>query len=506
MRQTLSFLFMCCFAIVLNAQAQQHWCGSLRTQEERDIQNQRVLENIRTVASGAVQFRDVVYIPVKFHLAARNDGSGRVSEAKVLAQLCELNEDYLPYDMQFFLADGTFNYINNTNLYENHEVTQNTIMQSNRDSRAVNIFIVESVDDGAGGGVTLAYYHTVRDWIVSRKASVDADNSTIPHEMGHFFSMPHTFNGWESGFFETQGVNAPVNSPGGIPTERQNGSNCATAGDFFCDTPPDYGFSDSDCTFNLNILDPLGVQVQPDESNFMSYFLSCPDDEYHFSDEQSAAMMADYNSPQRNYLRLDPVPDVVEINDTPELLSPQNAIVTDYYNSVGFSWTAVDGADHYLLEISRTPSMNVEPVRVIVEGTSYLVTDLDADRKYYWRVRPFNAHRTCASPTSVRNFETGTDVTATIDAPAFVDAFTVAPNPVAANASLNLNITSTEQFEGRVDLVDIAGRVVKSMDKISFNAGENNMQMTTNDLASGLYFLQLQTQKGQITKKIVVSK
>ncbi|MEZ4948184.1 MAG: hypothetical protein R2784_02135 [Saprospiraceae bacterium] len=31
-------------------------------------------------------------------------------------------------------------------------------------------------------------------------------------------------------------------SPNGSPTELQDGSNCTTAGDKICDTPPDYNF------------------------------------------------------------------------------------------------------------------------------------------------------------------------------------------------------------------------------------------------------------------------
>ena len=59
---------------------------------------------------------------------------------------------------------------------------------------------------------------------------------------------------------------APASSPGGIPTEKMDGSNCETAGDYLCDTPPDYnGFGWDDCDYDGGAQDPMGVEIDPEE-------------------------------------------------------------------------------------------------------------------------------------------------------------------------------------------------------------------------------------------------
>ncbi len=503
MRQV-SIIFTLLFTLSLTAQQLQptNWCGSLRTPEERALQKERLLNNLRAASIGFIQQRTTVYVPIDFCLVAESDGSNRISEGKVLDQLCRLNEDFANLEIQFFLKDGTFSYYDHTGFYENHAAYQNTIMTQQRNNRALNLFVVKSVDDGQGDGTTLAYYHTVRDWIVSRKASV-GDLSAITHEVGHFFSLHHPFSGWEAGFYTTEGVAAPAMSSGGfVPTEWQNGENCETAGDFICDTPPDYG-AFGPCNFTANILDPNGDQIHPDEQNVMSYFQGC--DPYHFSTMQGEAMVADYSTTGRNYLRIGGYPDVVEINGQTTHIAPLNNETTDYFNYVELQWEAVDGADSYFVEVSRVASFSVNPVRVVTNETGLVLENLEADKKYYWRVRPFNAHKTCMGATSPTSFRTGTITSAVSDVPEFINTFTVTPNPVASNQVLNIVLESNESFEGSIRMVDITGRVVQNIAKNTFYQGENRFTVETNSLANGLYILQLQTDAGQISRKVIVS-
>ena len=500
------------FLLAFHLQAQEEngmWCGSFSSIEEHELQTERLLDRVRSLQNSTGQSREVVYIPVKFHLSARSDGSGRVSEGKVLDQLCELNEDYAPYEMQFYIADGTFNYINNTSLYENHLAVQNSIMQPQRDTRAVNIFIVESVDDPDEPGTTLAYYHTIRDWIVTRKASVTANKIDITHEVGHFFSLLHTFNGWECESYEVVNVPAPTMASCGSPaTEFQNGNNCQSSGDFVCDTPPDYGFS-SPCNFTANVLDPNGEQVHPDETNYLSYFLSCPDEDYHYTDMQAALMRQDYDHPSRNFLRINPVPSIVEITDSPTHIypAPGSTVTVDFYNHVNLQWTAVSGATSYFVEISRTSSFTVNPIRRVVNGTSLLVEELDVDKKYYWRVRPFNEHIACVSASETESFESGLVdfTTSTQEVPDFVNSFVISPNPLKSGQELNVLLELEEAVAGQVRLIDVTGRLINTMDNLTFNKGENRLNLGTSSLKNGLYFIQLETGKGQITRKIVVT-
>lgn len=100
------------------------------------------------------------------------------------------------------------------------------------------------------------------------------------HELGHIFSLGHTF----------------PNMTGPVATdELVNGSNCATAGDFICDTPADPGLTavpgrvDVNCNYTDTIYtDANGDLFNPDTRNIMSFApLSCYD---HFSNEQLLQM------------------------------------------------------------------------------------------------------------------------------------------------------------------------------------------------------------------------
>lgn len=94
--------------------------------------------------------------------------------------------------------------------------------------------------------------------IVIRKDCIGA--GTLAHEMGHFFGLPHTFEG--------------------NGAELVDGSNCDTAGDGICDTPadpyvpgdPKEQYVNGDCVFISTKTDANGEYYNPDLGNIMSYY------------------------------------------------------------------------------------------------------------------------------------------------------------------------------------------------------------------------------------------
>ncbi|MEL7249577.1 MAG: zinc-dependent metalloprotease [Bacteroidota bacterium] len=473
-------------------------------------QKDRLLQNIRQAAGGTYTARNTIYVPVKFHVGARNDGSGRLSAQRVLDQLCELNEDFLDLDIQFFLADGEINFINNTTFYTNHGSTQNTVMTSQRDPRALNVYIVENanIDGNTGGGTVLAYYIPSRDWIVITKTYVRKNDTTLAHEVGHYFSLLHTFNGWECEGFNEEDTPAPaVSSCGQVPTERANGSNCNSSGDFLCDTPADYnnGFGWNGCDFTLNVLDPIGEPIDPDERNYMSYFLECPESEYFFSVQQNNVMRADMQTARRGPLFLDPVPDYVEIAGTTANIFPEDESTTDGYNLVDFVWEEVEGATSYLLEIDRVSSFSITPIRIITSSTSAVVETLDPDRTYFWRVRPFNAHAVCTESSEVTRFRTNEDPVS-VSTLSQVESFSVAPNPVLGQNELNVYLSTTETFSAQVELLDPNGRTTAINQPFEFTVGENRMNFDLSDLPNGIYFLRIHGPTGTLSQKIILTR
>ena len=324
----------------LHAQSVHGFCGNGHYQEWDDALTERLLRNKQRWESNPLQFRNTVYIPVTFLMVANTAGNGRVAHAQVLNQLCKLNEDFADMGMQFYIKTIKDN-INNTGIY-NAQYNAGLVMNALKDNNSLNIWVVDVAAGSPPGpndppGTTLGYYSPFRDWVVIRRSECNATSIVMPHEVGHFFSLKHTHNGWDSQpWTPAIGNPAPALSPGGVPTELANGSNCNTAGDFICDTPADYnGFGFNGCNYNL-AQDPTGVFIDPDEQLFMSYFLNCVRNEYHFSNTQQDLMREDYNHSSRNYLRPNITPNLTEITQAPTLLFPINNEFAPGYNSVNF--------------------------------------------------------------------------------------------------------------------------------------------------------------------------
>lgn len=499
---------------VVVAQQSPGTCGT--TFEDQLASRPRLRENLASIESGSyVNDRTIQYVPIFFHLVGDANGNGKHKERLVLDQLCKLNTAYAPLDVRFYLSPhptyGMFDYsINNAAVYTTQSNT--TLMQNRRHPNALNVYVVNEAESGNNQpGTTLAYYSPPRDWIVSRKDQINgnANNGTLPHEVGHFFSLNHTFFGYESNSFGSNDPTwplAPVFAPngGGVTTERQNGSNCATAADEICDTPPDYnfGFEQGNCdNYNAGGKDPLGTLVDPMENNFMSYFSSCSN--YAFTAQQQVAILADRNSASRNYLdnAYQPVADNI---DTPVdfLVGPTNADTVNYYNQVLLEWNPVTGATHYLLEIDITNSYTTPNAQTFVlTGTSKLLTNLQGNKKYFWRVRPFNTYVTCAT---AKQFSLITPLTTATTDIAGLSAWQLSPNPVSIGETFHLAVNADNGFEAAVRIIDAAGRQVYNQSSLEFAAGETVTDISVAGLQNGLYFVVLENSQGRDVRRLVV--
>jgi len=491
--------------LTLQAQAQvRGFCG-MTTADQLAMQEKFAEAD----PSAAVLSRsDVIYLPVTFHLVANTDGRGRINEALVLDQLCAMNKDFEDQDIQFYLK--RFNYINNTVVNNDHRNTANTIMTWQRDGSSINIFIVdEIVFDEASEVVTLGYYDTVRDWLVIVKSEVASGSASLSHEIGHFFTLSHPHLGWDAEPWEEgvyPGNRAPALSPGGVPTERVNGSNCNSAGDGLCDTPADYnlGLGWNNCNYNGPAKDPTGASLDPMEENVMGYFLNCPRNSYTFTDQQKQQMEQNLASSARSYIRTGVQPSTAPINQTPILRSPINDEVTSGYESITLDWDDVPNANRYFVEISRLPTFptTLDPIRLVVGESRAIVEGLELDKRYYWRVRPFSDYITCTEVSDEESFFTG--VATSTQAPKALTDWAVSPNPIQAGTALQINITTDKTIEGDIRLFSTSGQLMRSINNEQFPFGTSTIQLTTADLTPGIYFLSFVNENGVLTERVLI--
>ena len=530
-------LFMLCF--VLTAMAQDNTmslnggCGT----KDFDLIRDRLFENRYELEKGitAEERGATRYIPIKFHLIAKADKTGRVSEQKVLENLCQMNIDYADQGVVFYLSGGTFNYIDNDAMYNDPGKTAQ-LMQNKRDGKAINVFVALNATNEGGstplGGTTLAYYSPSRDWLVSRKDQLNASSGTLSHEFGHYFSLLHPHHGWDQenliqkyGFAswgalpDYYKVPDKVAPDGSTPIECFNGSNCKVAGDYICDTYADYnfGFGWAGCTeFNKRIIGPCDKDTinlkKFDETLFMGYFIGCKD--YVFSTEQKNLMLKDYNSSKRAYIKSAFVPTVAVIN-TAKLVYPfssNNAspISISPFDAIEFTWEATPNATNYIVEIDRSSGFStLELQRFMLPGTAtkQLVKNLKANLTYYWRVYPYSDGGLCIDPTQVSKIYTTFKTTATSATKELADinSITVAPNPVSENSALTMTIFSEKNTIANVTMIDVAGKMVKNFGVQNLTIGQNDINLDLNNTTKGVYFIRLNIDGGNISRKVVVA-
>jgi hypothetical protein len=446
------------------------------------------------------------YIPVIYHLVGDDDGSNRLGMRELLAMHCFLNEFFDSLDLQFYISD-----INNINLTTVNNDPRNpnsqVRMRLQKKSNGINIFIVNRIGGSqSGGGITLGYYTPSDDYIVLQQDQATGFSFTLAHEIGHYFTLAHTFFGWEATTYDPTKPTPTTVQLGNISVNVEyvdRNKNCKNAADNFCDTPPDYllGFQNpgGGCSpYTGPAKDPDGVPVKPMENNLMSYFERCVF--YVLTPEQKNAILMDFNSLRRSFLRRGWTPPSSTVTNNVNYLQPGNGEDIQIYKNITLDWANVPGATMYMVEIDRVNTFNLNPITFITDESFVIVPELIKNRTYYWRVSPYNDYNTCAVASS-QTFRTGDRETSVrhIDG---LEEMTVRPNPVT-NGQAYLFIKNTQPLDALFTLVDIHGRVLW-YNNAALTAGEHQLPLNINTPVPGIYFLKMESNRGISTQKLVI--
>jgi len=520
LRLAIIIIFSFLFSLGSYAQSSKI-CGTSASEFEmirtRLIQNKKYLKENKDIGASR-NSNTVTYIPLKFHLVAEDDGTGRININNVLDQLCILNETFAEFDLQFYMNDG-INEVNNSAIFGTVSSGRETLdMQFERDRQAINIWIIDDATppNTILDGRVLGYYEPSFDWVVVDKAFINGNGFTLIHELGHYFSLLHPFHGWgDEGappYDETfEGKPAPMFAPDPIGfnrdkilTENADGSNCEIAGDMICDTPAEYlYFTELDntrCRYAKVMLDPKGEQINPDASLIMGYFLEgCVN---RFTPDQVALMEADLQTNRRRELRANTPPTINEITTRPNLTDPIDRKVTANYNRVQLSWEATPNANSYIVEVDDVPSFNASSIRLITNTNSIVLEDiLEPDEDYFWRVRAYNPGSTCEGFSSRERFVTGLS-TAVQTIPTIND-WNITPNPVSINGDLYATIEASAPFDADLKIYTLTGKVMYQTSK-HFDIGSSQIAIPIDKLSAGIYMIQLTNEKGINNKKLIV--
>jgi len=80
----------------------------------------------------------------------------------------------------------------------------------------------------------------------------------------------------------------------------------------------------------------------------------------------------------------------------------------------------------------------------------------------------------------------------------------VYPNPFNSNTTLDITLTAAQKV--RIDMYNVVGENVYSIDKGQLSSGEHKVVLSADELPAGVYFITLTTEEGRISKRVVVNK
>ena len=519
MRNILLTQLLCFFFISVSAQ--QYECGV--TKEVDALIKQRMMDNrqlySRQEVDDLMNNRTITYIPVSFHSVSNSAGEGAASEKEIFAFLCGLNGLYANQDIQFFIY-------NQINFRTSNSI--DTDAGSNASANAMNNWSVSGTLNITIGrsqnNPTSSWYSGFGDYIFLLKQMMSPQAKTEAHEIGHFFTLPHTFYGWEGTDAEAdyggQSVPSTIGggwssfSPEAVPRTGAQ-ANCNAAGDGFCGTEADYYSDRTACPYIVTVKDPFGNALNPDESNIMSYASdACVNT---FSTDQQAAIAIDVA--QRSWVSNTPngTTDLAAAA-APSPLSPvNNGLLGSVSNStVRLEWTA--GAPWYYIEVYGTiiPNVWVPDVNDVIyrgyqyNGNNYFdlpTTNMQAGKHYAWRITPISNYSTCATPSPYYKFEaTASQTTDIKDLPIEKQmAFDVVSNPVSSSY-IPLTVYTAEEMIASVRIYSTDGREVIAVTKELFPQGESVVQLPASELANGIYIAVLATDRGNLQQKFVVQR
>ncbi len=391
------------------AQAQNH-CG---TPSQKSLWLSKFQQNPANFSQPEAD--TTFYIPMTVHLLSANSGQNYYDFNKLVASFCQLNEDYAQANIQFYLK-GPIHYIANSEYNQHDDVIKGAeMMFANDVPNTLNTYFVS--DPAGNCGYNLPYAS-----IAMSKSCAGKGNHTWAHEIGHAFTLPHPFLGWEGDMYN-EGDVAPTTVTYDYTffkdtlildtliidtafVELVDGSNCSIAADGFCDTAPDYlsyrWLCDESNNSPFMATDPTGQKFEVDGSLYMSY--SADACQSRFSDDQITAMRA--------YI-LDKHPEYLADNQTPlpalsaepvTLLSPINETLSDP-NYSKLIWTSAGSSAKYRVIATRATDFSELALDTIISDTSIVISNLFDQFNYYWRVQPFNDYSFCTPISATGKFK-----------------------------------------------------------------------------------------------------
>lgn len=200
-----------------------------------------------------------------------------------------------------------------------------------------------------------------------------------------------------------------------------------------------------------------------------------------------------------------PVWSFITIIAAPELVAPSSG-ETDVSRVPTLTWDAVNGAVSYYVQIATNITFgSIVEEQSGLTSLSFTTSELEANRRYYWRVRAVDASGK-EGPFSVRrSFTTGTSTDVREENnKAGIVLLPNHPNPVATQTTMRF--TLPRQLHVALVVYNELGKKVLTVVNSELHAGDHALPLDVSTLANGRYFYTLTAGGVTQTKEMVVRK
>ncbi len=500
------FLYFLIFCVYVSAQNNLQPCGtvSFRSEWLKKYQNDPAAYNILTEADS------VLKIPIKIHIVGSTDKLYKTQLPNVLAALCQLNIDFIPSKIKFFI-EGDIDYIYNSAWYSHKTVLEGAdMMLANNQKNVLNCYIVTTAAGNCGYNLPYAGVCIASGCLAGH---------TWAHEVGHALQLPHPFLGWEAKTYDPNNVtptrvtydytnfkDSLIKDTVIIDTafvELVDRSNCKIAADGFCDTECDYISQRWTCGTDMKspntMKDPNNIPFKADGTLIMSY--SSDGCQVRFSPMQIDAMRA-FTITEKKY-KLQNIAFDKPITAIPKIISPISSTATQVpYSNAKLTWGSVPNATHYNLQLTVINDFFEELDKdIITKDTTWVFNDLKINRNYRWRVLPFNNTDHCGQLSDLGRFRSIIPLAInSIDGLRKMQLF---PNPIKYGDNVNIEIQLEKGLNVTWSIFSIDGNLLSSKNT-NLNQGINKFTLPTNTLAKGVYMVGIKNEDGIKYEKLIV--
>ncbi len=458
-----------------------------------------VKEFLKDIDYTAPATEDIINVPVTIHIVRPTGGGGSFSAARVLDGICNVNSRFASASMNFFIA-GDIHFIDDSDLLNitNYQMTTNMIIQHNV-PRTVNIYYTNLSAMSLCG---FAYYPNSgpggsnnQGAVVMSFACSTPTGTTLAHELGHFFALPHTFDQTSDDPLDPFDAELVTRSTSEVLPRRN--ANCNTAGDYFCDTPSDFIGYRWACPTAAFQTDLNGDRLRPDSSFYMSYANDiCTN---RFSEQQITAMRATlaHANASRGYLLTPPMPNYAAITTTPVLISPANGDSNIAGNFAYFSWSSVPGATFYNFKIYQFGGILMD---TLIQDTTHLnlTTNIRANRTLEWEVRAMNPSSLCAPVSSRFTFKTG-NYLASSSKQLLDEKLKIYPTVLKPGETIKLE--GLEDGPLVVEFRDLSGKVIQRYETL---VAEHYAELSVGYWPAGIYLALIRQDQQLSHRKILL--